>query len=51
MAHGIEGCTQVEEDEDVKGTRVSGSEEVIENFKECGFCAVLWAKTRLEGFE
>ena len=40
MAHSIEGCTQVEEDEDVEGTGVSKGEEVVEDFEESGFCAV-----------
>ena len=51
MAHGIEGCTQVEEDKDVEGTGVSGCEEVVEDFEESGFCAVEGSKTRLERFE
>lgn len=51
MAHGIEGCTQVEKSKDVKGTGVSGSEEVVEDFEESSFCAVEGAKTRLERFK
>ena len=46
----IEGCTQVEEDEDVKGTGVSESEELIECFKGCRFCAVEWMKTETGWF-
>ena len=49
VAHGIEGCTQV--DEDVKGTGVSRGEEVIEDFDECRFCALVGTKTRLKGFK
>ena len=49
MAQGVKGCTQVEEDED--GTGVSESEELIEYFKGCGFCAVKWVKTGLDGFK
>ena len=51
VAHGIEGCTQVEEDEDVEGTGVSRGEEVIEDFDEGRFCAVVRTKTRLKGFK
>ena len=53
VAHGVEGCThvEVEEDEDVKGTGVSRGEEVIEDFGECRFCAVVGTKTRLKGFK
>lgn len=51
MAHGIEGCTQIEEDEDVEGTGVSRGEEVVEDFEKSSFCAMERAKTRLEGFK
>ena len=50
MAHGIEGCTQVQEDEDVEGSGVSRGEEVVEDMKECSFCAVKGTKTGLKGF-
>jgi len=48
MTHGIEGCTQVEKNKDVKGTRVSRGEEDIE---ESSFCAVEGARNRLERFK
>lgn len=51
MVHCIEGCAQVEEDEDVEGTSVSRGEEVVEDFEESSFCAMEGAKARLEGFK
>ena len=51
VAHGIEGRTQVEEDEEGEGTSVGRGEKVIEDFEECSFCGVEWAETRLEGFK
>ena len=51
VVHGIEGCTQVEEDEEGEGTGVSRGEEVIKDFDECCFGAVKGTETRLEGFE
>ena len=51
MTHGIEGCTQVQEDEDVEGSVVSRGEEVVEDMKECSFCAVKGTKTGLKGFK
>ena len=50
VAHGIEGCTQVEEDENIEGTSVSRGEEVKEDFDECSFFTVVRTKSRLKGF-
>lgn len=51
MTHDIEGCTQVQEDEDVEGSGVGRGEEVIEDLEECSFCVVEGAKTGLKGFK
>ena len=51
VAHGIEGRTQVEEDEEGEGTSVGRGEEVIKDFEKCSFSGVEWAETRLEGFK
>ena len=40
--------TQIEEDEDGKGTRVSCNEEIVSDFDEGGLCAVTGAETGLE---
>ena len=45
-------CTQVQRDEDDKGHRCQQSEEVIDALSNVlWFCAVEWAKTRLEVFK
>lgn len=41
MVYCVKSCGEVEEEEDGYGTRVSGEEEIICNFKKCCFCAVV----------
>ena len=50
MTDGIEGCTQVEEDEDGEESRISCHNEVVGDFDMCCFSAVEWAETGLELF-
>lgn len=51
MIDGIEGCGEVQEDEDVEIARVRGKEEVICYFKKSCFSAMFLTETGLEWFE
>ena len=50
MRNGVEGRTQIEEDEDGDETGVSCHEEVVGDLYEGCFCAVAGTETRLELF-
>lgn len=50
MTDGIKGCTQIEEDEDGKKSRISCHKEVIGDFDKCCFGAMKWTETGLELF-
>ena len=50
MTDGIEGCTQVKEDEDGEDSRISCHKKVVGDFDECCFSAMKWAETGLELF-
>ena len=44
MTDGIEGCTQVKEDEDGEDSRISCHKKVVGDFDECCFSAMKWAE-------
>ena len=50
MVDGVEGCSEVKEDQYVELPRVCREEEIVCDFQESGFSAVLWAESRLEWF-
>ena len=50
MANGVEGCSEVKEDQYVEVPRVCREGEIVCDFQESGFGAVLWAESRLEWF-
>ena len=50
MRNGVEGRTQIEEDEDGDETGVSCHEEVVDDLYEGCFCAVAGTETGLELF-
>ncbi len=47
----IQFCSEVKEDEKVEVSRVGVGEEVITDFKEGSFCAVLGTEARLKEFK
>lgn len=51
MIDGVEGCGEVEEEKNGDRTRVGGEEEIVCDFKEGCFCAMVWAETGLKCFE
>ena len=50
MVDGVEGCSEVKEDQYVEMPRVCREEVIVCDFQESGFGAVLRAETRLEWF-
>ena len=51
MIYGVEGCSEVQEDEDGEVAGVCGEEDVIGDFQEGCFCAVLGTETGLKRFK
>ena len=51
MVYCVKCSGEVEEKEDGYGTRVGSNEEIICDFKECCFCAVVWTESGLKCFE
>ena len=50
MVNGVKGYSEVKEDQYVEVPRVCREEEIVCDFQESSFGAVLWAESRLEWF-
>ena len=51
MVNGVKSCSEVQEDEDGEVAGVCGEEDVVGDFQESCFSAVLGTETGLKWFE
>ena len=51
VINGIKCSRKVQEEENGNGTRVSGKENIVSDFKEGSFCTVMRTESRLKCFE
>jgi len=50
VINGVKSCTEVEEEENGEGARIRGEEEVVGDFEQSGFGAVVSSEAGLEYF-
>ncbi|KAK9540428.1 hypothetical protein VZT92_002882 [Zoarces viviparus] len=50
VVDGVEGCAEVEQYQDVEGVFIRGEEEVVGDFDEGSFCAVMRSESGLKWF-